>query len=78
MPECAQAEIGAETGEDGEMKPVTAEEIMRELSDVRSQCEAVRRETKQLMCRTSRLYVELENLAHDPARKLALNNGRKL
>lgn len=53
------------------------ERILDEVSQLRCEYEAIRRKTKELGNRTTRLYREIEKIVPDPSRKLTLNNGRK-
>lgn len=54
-------------------KEPTKEEILEEMSVLRSEYEMVRRKTKELGNRTTRLYLAIEDLRPDPERKIIVN-----
>ena len=69
-------EIQDEIGGISEMKELTKEEILAEVSALRIEYQMMKKKTRELGGRTSRLYIALENLRPDPSRRITLNNGR--
>ena len=60
-----------------EMKPgLTRQQILDRMTQLRSEYEMVRRKTKELVNRTTRLYLAIEDLKPD-SRKM-MNNGEKI
>lgn len=53
------------------MTAMTVDDIKRELTDVRTSVEELRRQSKKLCGRTSQLYVQIEHL-----KKTSKGNGR--
>ena len=71
-------EIQNEIGGISEMKDLTKEEILAEVSALRVEYQMMKKKTRELAGRTSRLYIALENLRPDPGRKITVNNGRTI